>query len=822
MGGEWNTSQSSEKTYRFAFAFPDAYEIAQSGLGIKILYELINSHSQFSCERVFAPMPDMESFLREKKEHLFSLETHTLIKDFDIVGFTLQYEMTYTNILNMLDLSGIPLYSKDRDETHPFIIAGGPCSFNPEPVADFFDMIVIGDGEEAVVEILDKYTQWKQSGSSKMNFLELCSEIEGVYIPSFYEPVFNQDGTIDCIKPTGTNVRFPVKRRVLENINRFNLPLKPAIPYVETVHDRIMLEICRGCTRSCRFCRAGYIYRPLRERNTDNILDIIGQGIKNTGYDEVSLVSLSCSDYSQIEHLLLLLAKEYEGEGVRVSLPSLRIDNFSLKLADLVKTARKSSLTFAPEAGSQRLRDVINKNVTEEQILSTLKEAEKMGWQQIKLYFMIGLPTETDEDVTAIADLANRAAKETRLRLTVSVSHFVPQPFTPFQWEPMEKQEKLREKVYLIKNRLNYKKVKFNWHEPLTSFMEGVFTRGDRKLSKVIEHAFLSGARFDGWSDYFTYSHWQKAFSETEIDPEFYIRKREIGETLPWSHIDAGISSDYLLEEKNRAESAVTINDCRDGSCTGCGLCEGTIEHKFASIKEHSREKKASSSNINNRHSIARIRLRRDGSLRWISHLDVQRTIEKSLKRAHIPVSYSEGFHPRPRISIALPLPLGHASECEWLEIILYEEMTAENLTQLLQPQLPEGLTILDSKIVGIQTKPITAGSVKMVNNVTISKIGQPEKDKLEKELEDFLSLGEIIITRKSQQKDIKPLIGDVTLEITETGANVRIETFMHPTGGGVKPDEVITAAFGGDIASKSDYRRMEIFILIGDNWQLP
>ena len=819
-GSEWNIVKESDKKHSFALAFPDAYEIAQSGLGLKILYDIINRHQDFKCERVFAPFPDMEAFLRERNIPLFSLETKMPLKEFDFIGFTLQYEMTYTNILNMLDLSGIPIRSKERDSNYPLVIAGGPCAYNPEPLWEFIDLFVIGDGEDIVDEILDIFTQWKNEKSeNREDMLVRLSQIQGVYVPSFYDVEYDKAGSVTSIKTNRTDVPAKAVKHTKKTLNEAPFPEAPVVPYIQSVHDRVMLEIFRGCTRGCRFCKAGYIYRPLRERSVDNLLDIAKKSIDSTGYDEISLMSLSCSDFSKIEELLKSMTDTFMDEGVTVSLPSLRMDNFSLKLAGIVKTPRKSGLTFAPEAGSQRLRDVINKNVTEDQIFETLEQAQSLGWKMIKLYFMMGLPTETDKDIDAIVTLVRQILKRTRLKLHVSVSNFVPQPFTPFQWEPMETREELRRKAYYIKDRLRSRRVQFNYHEPATSLLEGVFARGDRKLSKVIEQAFLNGARFDGWSDYFDFSIWEKAFEQQEVDYNQYLRKRDHDEILPWDIIDAGLTREFLLCEHQKATGQNTTSDCRE-TCTGCGICGEGIEHKFAPDSSCILVKKQDKPNINDKVQKIRIKISRTGMLKWISHLDMQRTLERALKRAKIPVSYTEGFHPRPRISLPVPLPLGYTSDADWLEIVLYQHISLLELEGELREKLPDGLEIIEIKEIPLSEKSIMSKTLKLSYVVTLPSSIILKEDLLSI-LEDFSNLREIFINKKNKSVNVKDLIARLEPDILKDGYQVFLDVLMKPSGS-VKPDEIIKQIFNEEIALQSDYHRREVLIHNRDKWSSP
>lgn len=567
---------------KFAFCFPDVYEVGMSHLGMHIIYNLINSYDNYACERVFTPWVDMEEEMRKEDLPLFTLENKEEVSNFDILGFTLQYEMSYTNILNTLDLSKIPLKSKDRNESHPLVIAGGPCAYNPEPIADFIDIFVIGEGEEITIELIDLYNKRKKKGLNKEEFLFEASQIEGLYVPCFYQAEYKKDGTISKFYPIKEGVPATIKKRFVEDIDKMYAPEKIIVPFIETIHDRVVLEIFRGCTRGCRFCQAGMLYRPIRERSVDNLTEIADNLVKSTGYENISLSSLSSCDYSSLSLLTKSLMEKYEEQKVGISLPSLRVDSSSLDILKEIEKVRKTGLTFAPEAGSQRLRDVINKGVTEEDLINTVTYAFKEGWSRLKLYFMIGLPTETDEDVLGIKDLAylvrdlffNRPKEERRgnFQVTASASCFVPKPFTPFQWVGQDTIEEFKRKTYLVKDSIRDKKVVFNYHDAELSFLEAIFARGDRRLSDTLIKAWEKGCKYDGWSEHFKYDKWLEALDETGIDAAFYAnRVRNLDEVLPWDFIDLGVSKDYLIREYKKSLEAVVTDDCRQ-NCNACGI----------------------------------------------------------------------------------------------------------------------------------------------------------------------------------------------------------------------------------------------------------
>ena len=585
VGGELNQviKNPEDVNIRFAFCFPDVYEVGMSHLGTRILYHTINERKDTYCERVFAPWPDMEALMRENDIKLFTLETKTSLDKFDMLGFTLQYEMSYTNILNMLDMSGIAIRASERGEDAPIIMAGGPCAYNPEPLYDIVDFFEIGEGEEMMNDVLEVYARHKEAGTfNKKKFLREISKIGGIYVPSLYDVTYNEDGTIKEFKPKYDDVPAKVKKRIVNDFDSVAFPDEMIVPYTEIVHDRVVLETARGCTNGCRFCQAGMIYRPVREKTTNTLLEQARKALKATGYNEVSLASLSICDYSNIQNLISSLVLEHEQNKVGIALPSIRVDAFSVDLIKEIQKVRKTGLTFAPEAGSQRMRDIINKGLTEDRILEAAKSAFESGWSTIKLYFMIGLPYETTEDAAGIGELAEKMAdvyfsipKDKRskgLKITVSASILVPKPFTPFQWAPMERPEVVTERIKAIKYAIKSKAVSYKYHHQDTSLMEAVFARGDRRTCAALIKAFEKGAKFDGWSEYFNMDIWNEAMAECNIDPEFYVyRERSYDEILPWDFIDIGVNRKYLERENEKAKVAATTRNCREG-CTGCGI----------------------------------------------------------------------------------------------------------------------------------------------------------------------------------------------------------------------------------------------------------
>jgi radical SAM family uncharacterized protein len=587
IGNEVNmvVKDMSKIDIRFCMCFPDVYEVGMSHLGIQILYDMFNQREDTYCERVYSPWMDLDPIMREKKIPLFALESQDPIKNFDFLGITLQYEMCYTNVLQVLDLSGIPIYAKDRTDEDPIVIGGGPCSYNPEPIADFFDCFYIGEGETVYDQVLDIYKENKKAGGSRRDYLEKVAKVEGIYVPSLYDVIYHEDGTIEAIAPNHPNAPTQVKKQMVKDVSNTFYPRKPLVPYIKAIQDRVVLEIQRGCIRGCRFCQAGMLYRPTRQRDVDLLKDIARDMINSTGYEEISLSSLSSSDYDKLQELVYFLIDEFKQNGVNISLPSLRIDAFALDVMSKVQDIKKSSLTFAPEAGSQRLRDVINKGLTEEVILKGAMDAFESGWNKVKLYFMLGLPTETQEDIEGIAILSDLIARQYytipkdqrngKVAITASTSFFVPKPFTPFQWSRMVTRDEFREKQRFLngkmKEQLNYKSIRYNWHDADVTILEGIFARGDRKLSKSIYDAYQKGCVFDAWSEYFKNDVWLQVFEENGVDIEFYTsRERSEDEIFPWDFIDIGVSKKFLLKEYQRAKGVLVTPNCKV-SCVGCG-----------------------------------------------------------------------------------------------------------------------------------------------------------------------------------------------------------------------------------------------------------
>lgn len=709
LGSEWNSvHKDAKELLRFALVYPDLYEIGMSHVGSRILYELINERDDAVCERAFAPGLDMERLLREREIPLFSLESRTPLGEFHIIGITLQYELTYTNILNIIDLADVPMFSKDRLPDHPLIIGGGASVFNPEPLAPFFDCFVIGEGEEVLSELILSVNKWRKTGSTNREELLFClAQIPGIYVPSFYDVSYNEDGTIQKIIPNKLGVPDTVVKRVVKNLDDFPYPKRPIVPYTEVVHNRMTLELFRGCTRGCRFCQAGMIYRPVRERSPKTLREILKSQSQETGYEDVTLSSLSSADYTGLEEFVESITDFCQQNSISVSLPSTRIDNFPINLAKKLHGLRRSSITLAPEAGSQRLRKFINKTVSSDDLIESMNNAFSFGWRTVKLYFMIGIPSEGNEDLLEMCDMVREALHVGRrypggksIELNIGISSFVPKAHTPFQWEPQDPVELLEEKHNFLKFNLPKRNIKLSWHNPLQSHVEAVLSRGDRRVAMAILRAWELGARLDEWSDIFQFLKWEAAFRDTDIEPAFYAnRKRSTDEVFPWDHISTGVSKAWLKKEYKNAYNLEERVDCHWEPCYNCGVCS-PLKVKVKKAKPDNITLntnvtlKTTVGDLSNNGDITRYVavFNKGEDVKYISHLDLMRTIERGMRRASIPTAMTKGFHKRSKISLASPLALGITSSVELLEFELLEKLDPEEILRMINTVLPEGL----------------------------------------------------------------------------------------------------------------------------------
>lgn len=715
-GGEYGQilKDKSAVKARFAFCFPDVYEIGMSNLGVRLLYGALNREEDIWCERVYTPWVDMQEKMKEHHLPLTALESGDPLSDFDFVAFTLQYEMSYTNVLNMLSLAQIPLRSAQRAEDAPLVIGGGPCAYNAEPIADFFDLFNIGEGEDMLPSIVRLYITMKENGTyTRKEFLHQAAKtIPGVYVPSLYDVTYREDGTIRAITPVYDDIPKQVTKQIIKDLDKVYFPDKVVMPYIETVHDRIMLEVYRGCIRGCRFCQAGMIYRPVREKSADVLERQARMLFENTGYEEISLSSLSISDYTELEPLCEKLLAWTDDNMVSLSLPSLRADNFNKELMKRVDSVRSSSLTFAPEAGTQRLRDVINKNVREEDVLRAVNVAFDAKKNAVKLYFMNGLPTETNEDLDGIAALAEKVVeayyqntnrnRSRQVQVTVSVSCFIPKPFTAFQWEPQDTMERLAEKQEYLKKKITNRHVRYQHHDAKVSRIEAVLARGDRRLSDALELACKEGFCFDAWDEYFDYDKWLDIFARTGIDPAFYAN-RAFGtdEILPWDVIDCGVSKEFFLRERQKAYGETTTPNCRE-KCSGCGanklggvraVCPGCHEVDEPSAPTAPQAETPTYPKLETPKTV-RVKFRKVGQLQYISHLDLQRTVARVLIRAGIPMWYTQGFNPHAKITFGLPLSVGTESESEFIDLRINRDMPCSEIKERLNRELTHEMAV--------------------------------------------------------------------------------------------------------------------------------
>ncbi len=776
LGGEINSVKKdlTKVRLRFALVFPDIYEIGMSHFGFQILYHLLNARPEVACERVFAPWVDMESYLRKTQTSLKSLESGIPLSEFDIIGFSLQTELSYTNVLNILSLGGIPLFASERASAHPLVIAGGPCSFNPEPLASFLDAIVVGDGEDAAGEICNVFMEWKEQEGSKDELLDGLAYLPGVYVPSFFDISSYPDGTIKRIVPNRPGYSG-VKKRTLTGLDQAPYPTSQIVPFTKIIHDRIILEITRGCTHGCRFCQSGMTTRPVRDRSPDTIVRLADQLVKKTGYEEISLLSLSAGDYPRLGNLISQLITRYAQQAVSISLPSLRMETLSPEIAAEIKRIRKTGFTLAPEAGSMRLRRLINKVIQDEEIEKTIDHVIDAGWHTLKLYFMIGLPTEKEEDLETIVSLVRklrqRANKKGRpFNLNISLSTFIPKPHTPFQWCSQINPEQTRERINFLKGALSSKHVSVKWQVPEMSCLEGILARGGRYLSQTLALAHERGIHFDGWSEQFQWQKWQDIFSELQIDTQRLLNPLDRDQVLPWEHISSGVSREFLIQEYNRAFDEEETPDCRDAPCNECGVCDfQTIKNETAGSETLllSATPGVSFHKTANHGPPCRIRAQftKKGNASRLSHLEMVSIFSRAIRRAELPIKYSKGFHPLPKIRFGPALSVGIESESEFLDLELDARLPARVVVSRLNGVLPEGIRIVEAMEIPLQLQALFVSIKKVEYQVVINHLADSSfsLDSLTKKIQEVLNRTTLSVRRRTKSRtktiEARPLI---------------------------------------------------------------
>jgi radical SAM family uncharacterized protein/radical SAM-linked protein len=813
LGHEYNSVQKAWESaqIRFALIFPDLYEIGMSHQGLQILYHLLNNKEHCLADRCYCPDMDLEQLLRQNEQPLTGLESARPLTDFDVLGITLPYELCYTNILTILDLAAIPLYSCDRDNSFPLLLGGGSCSLNPEPVADFFDAILLGDGEEAIIDIASLLAEHKDDRLAKDVLLDLLAEIDGVYIPTHFRPEYSSNGKLLTIHRIGGKKEH-ISRRIVADLNQIDHLKHPLVPNAKIVHDRMGIEVARGCTRGCRFCQAGITYRPVRERSPEKIMELAQSGLDNSGFEELALLSLSTGDYSCLEQTLPQLMDTFAGRFISVAMPSMRVGTLTPEIMEQVKRVRKTGFTLAPEAGSERLRRVINKGITEEDLLSTCTEAFALGWRIIKFYFMIGLPTETEQDIDEIIQLVQKAmavrggggSTKGKKQINVSIGTFVPKPHTPFQWERQLTIDESAQRIRRLQNGLPKKGVNFRYHSPKISYLEGVFSRGDRRLSRLMELAWKAGARLDGWDENFDLSRWQKAADDCQLDLDDFLRARDINETLPWQHLQTGVDLQFLKDELEKAKEETYTPDCRYHACQKCGLCdfktllpvvynrsEKEVNTKRSSSPPTGVEKIKKENPAETGHFKYQVHYSRIGDICFLGHLEILQIIFRTLRRASVATNYSQGFNPSPKISFGPALPVGTESLAEFFIMDLPAPLkNPASIAERLNTKLVPGLKITKIELHSgkVPEKILISYSLTLPGTIT-------DSEKLR--TEEFVNSDSFIIskTRKGRTKqiDIRPLIKGFSITGPDT---VQMEMISASTQPGIKPLEALADIF--------------------------
>ncbi|PKN36533.1 MAG: B12-binding domain-containing radical SAM protein [Deltaproteobacteria bacterium HGW-Deltaproteobacteria-2] len=789
IGTEVNAVRKDKPEVRFLLAFPDTYEVGMSHLGLQILYSILNEIFYVTAERCFAPWPDREKQLREGNIPLTSLESQKSLTDFDIVGFSLQYELSYTNMLNMLDLGGLPLARKEREDGHPLIIAGGPCCFNPAPLADFIDAFVIGEGEEVVGEIMSAIRAGKKNSLSRNNLIKELATVPGIYVPA----VHGKDQII--------------KKRNVVDLNLWKHPVRPIVPLMQTIHDRITLEIARGCTRGCRFCQAGMLWRPYRERNTSLLMEMAERMLQETGHEEISLLSLSSGDYSCIEPLVQNLMNRYHSRRVALALPSLRVESLNTTLMEEIKRTRKTSFTLAPEAGTDKMRLIINKGNTSEDLLSTVDKIFAAGWKSIKLYFMLGLPNETREDWEGIVNLGYEAlrAANNRGQVTISLSTFVPKPHTPFQWQRQISLEETYERQDFIRKRIKNRNLSVKWHDAKMSLLEGIFSRGNESAGVLLEAAFRKGCRFDGWTEILRFDLWQEAMTEAGIKPEDFTRERKIDERLPWDNIDCGVTREFLLEEKQKSENHTATDDCRFSDCQNCGVCDFSTTKNIFAAKDEIKTVQPSSPVPDiaiGAEKKYRLTFSKIGHSRFLSHLELSQALVRALRRSSLTLAYSFGYHPHPKISFATATAVGMGSRQEYADITAQEYLSDLNLLKSeINSALPEGIEILEISKLSAEEKAIAQMLKGFEYELYLpDTIDSSRLKAMEENIKNFLEASEFKIQKiskgKTVIKDIRPFVQSLILDIA--GKKI-IFAVPHIQEGSARPADIIAHVLKSD-----------------------